>query len=89
MIRDGFCEVLACGGFAVAFILLFFAGEYLRRVRRWPPEVTRKLIHLVGCLIAMLFPVFLSFWSVLALCTHICPERCRSIGMNSSRCARL
>ena len=68
MIRNGFCEVLACGGFAVAFILLFFAGEYLRRVRRWPPEVTRKFIHLVGCLIAMLFPVFLSFWSVLALC---------------------
>ena len=62
-------EVLACAGFAAAFLLLFAAGEVLRRVCRWHPEATRKTVHLAGCLIAMLFPVFLrSAWSVAALC---------------------
>ncbi len=64
----GLREALACAGFAAAFLLLFFAGEVLRRVCRWNPEATRKTVHLAGCLIAMLFPVFLrSAWSVLAL----------------------
>ncbi len=61
-------EILGCAGFAAAFLLLFFIGEILRRVWRWNPEVTRKMIHLAGCLIAMLFPVFLrTVWSVLIL----------------------
>lgn len=61
-------EALGCAGFAAAFLLLFFIGEVLRRVHGWNPEVTRKLIHLAGCLIAMLFPAVLhSSWSVLFL----------------------
>ena len=61
-------EILACAGFTAAFLALFAAGEVLRRVCRWNPEVTRKTIHLAGCLIAMLFPVFLqTIWSVLVL----------------------
>ncbi|MBR4717552.1 MAG: hypothetical protein IKP09_05775 [Lentisphaeria bacterium] len=61
-------EILACAGFTAAFLVLFAAGEILRRVCRWNPEVTRKTIHLAGCLIAMLFPVFLhTIWSVLVL----------------------
>ena len=34
-------EMLACAGFAVAFLALFAVGEVLRRVCRWNPEVTR------------------------------------------------
>ncbi len=61
-------EALGCAGFAAAFLLLFVAGEILRRVRHWNPEATRKTVHLAGCLIAMLFPAVLhSVWSVFAL----------------------
>ena len=54
--------------FAAGFLALFAVAERLRRRDLAPPEVARKLVHVGGCLGAMLFPfAFRSPWSVVAL----------------------
>ena len=61
-------DILPAIVFAVSFIALFAAGEWLRRRDILPPEAARKFVHVGGCAGAMLFPLFLrSPWTVVAL----------------------
>ena len=60
-----------CGGFVLALLTgaVFGLGEHLRRRGALSPEQSRKLLHIGGCVTALLFPVlFHSHWSVLAIC---------------------
>ncbi len=53
---------------AIIFAMVFLLGEFLRRVVKVSPEVSRKTVHIGGCLVALLFPVMLkSHWSVLVM----------------------
>jgi phytol kinase len=56
-------------GIAAAIVVLFVAGEVLRRVGGAPVEYTRKLAHLGGGAVVMTVPwVLSSHWTVLVLC---------------------
>ena len=53
---------------AIIFAMVFLLGEFLRRVVKVSPEVSRKTVHIGGCLVALIFPVMLkSHWSVLVM----------------------
>ena len=61
-------DISAAAAFAAGFLALFAIAERLRRRDLAPPEAARKLVHVGGCLGAMLFPfAFRSPWSVVAL----------------------
>ncbi|MBQ7649520.1 MAG: phosphatidate cytidylyltransferase, partial [Victivallales bacterium] len=48
--------------------LVFLLGEFLRRHLKVSPEVSRKTVHIGGCIVALLFPSLLdSHWSVLLM----------------------
>ena len=61
-----------CIGAAVLAVLtgaVFALGEILRRMGVLSPEQSRKMLHIGGCVTALLFPVlFHSHWSVLVIC---------------------
>ena len=62
-----------CIGAAVLAVLtgaVFALGEILRRTGVLSPEQSRKMLHIGGCVTALLFPVlFHSHWSVLVICS--------------------
>lgn len=63
-----FHDISVAAAFAAGFLALFAIAERLRRRDLAPPEAARKLVHVGGCLGAMLFPfAFRSPWSVVAL----------------------
>ena len=63
-------ELLGIICLAIIFAMVFLLGEFLRRVVKVSPEVSRKTVHIGGCLVALLFPFMLkSHWSVLAMAT--------------------
>ena len=54
--------------FFVALFSLIGIAEFIRRVMHWPPEVTRKSIHIVtGFLVATTPFVLKSMWPMLVL----------------------
>jgi ABC-type anion transport system duplicated permease subunit len=61
-----------CIGASVLAVLtgaVFALGEILRRTGVLSPEQSRKMLHIGGCVTALLFPVlFHSHWSVLVIC---------------------
>ena len=61
-------EIAAAALFAIGFLALFAVAERLRRNNLAPPEVSRKFVHVGGCIGAMAFPfIFRSPWTVVAL----------------------
>ena len=61
-------EFASAALFTAGFLALFAVAERLRRRGVAAPETARKLVHVGGCLGAMLFPLaFRSPWSVVAL----------------------
>ena len=62
-------ECIGAAVLAVATGAIFALGELLRRTGVLSPEQSRKLLHIGGCVTALLFPVlFHSHWSVLVIC---------------------
>ncbi len=61
-------EIITAFIFAGIYILIFYLGEAVRRLIPSNAEISRKLVHLSGGLIALSFPYFFaSHWTVLAL----------------------
>ena len=62
-------ECIGAAVLAVATGAVFALGELLRRTGVLSPEQSRKMLHIGGCVTALLFPVlFHSHWSVLVIC---------------------
>ncbi len=63
-------EFYALLGLGVLYLILFAIAEWLYYTKDWQAEHTRKLVHVMTGLFAMLFPLaFDNHWYVLGLCS--------------------
>ncbi len=61
-------ELMSAAAVACAYLLVFAAGEAVRRAFPSLPELARKTVHLLGGLVALALPfVIRSHWTVLVL----------------------
>ena len=61
-------EILSALAFAFVYLVIFLIGEGVRKRIAGRPEIPRKVVHLLGGLVAMSFPYFItSHWTVLIL----------------------
>jgi phytol kinase len=61
-------QLLWLGFFLLLLLILIIISELLHKKLRWPPEQSRKFLHVSGGLMCLLFPkIFSSHWYVLAL----------------------
>jgi len=67
-------EIIPFCGFITLFLTVIFAIEFGTRKGKFPPESSRKMVHVGGGAGALLFPLFMSQWetvAALALCMGI------------------